>query len=617
MFENATDPVMEVEFHGRTPVITAVNAAFEEVFGVGSEVVGESVAGAIVPEDRRESHRELRDQVIRGNRVEAEVRRETADGVRDFLLRVIPFDVDDVSGGAYAWYIDITERKRREKRLRQSQRRFEAVFEDPDTFIGLLDPDGRVVRANRASLELIDADPEDVEGEPFPRTEWWERSPTAAGEVRKWIERAAGGESVRFESEHHCANGDWIHVDGIVRPVTDRGGEVVSLVVEGLETTERASHERTLEELHEATRRFMGAETPAEVADIAVETARRILDLPLTGLWLYDDARGVFDPVAWTDEAERLLGEPPIYTPENSLSGRAFREDEVLVYDDVSEQSELYNPDTENRSEIILPLGEYGVMNVGSTEVGAFDDADEFYARLLAATTEAALARAERESAYRDQRAELRRQNERLEEFASVVSHDLRGPLNVAEGRLELARRECDSDHLDTIADQLDRMEALIGDVLSLARRGETVDEPEPTALGPLVEEAWTVGTEGADGDPALRLAGDPGRVNCDRGRVHDLLANLFRNAVEHGGDGVTVEVGALDDGFYVADDGPDIPADEREDVFDAGYSTADGGTGFGLAIVEEIAEAHGWDVALAESESGGARFEFTGVERP
>jgi len=79
----------------------------------------------------------------------------------------------------------------------------------------------------------------------------------------------------------------------------------------------------------------------------------------------------------------------------------------------------------------------------------------------------------------------------------------------------------------------------------------------------------------------------------------------------------VTVTVGSLEDGFYVADDGPGIPEADREKVFESGYSTDGDGTGLGLAIVRRIAQAHGWDVTLTTSESGGARFEFHGVERP
>jgi nitrogen fixation/metabolism regulation signal transduction histidine kinase len=87
-------------------------------------------------------------------------------------------------------------------------------------------------------------------------------------------------------------------------------------------------------------------------------------------------------------------------------------------------------------------------------------------------------------------------------------------------------------------------------------------------------------------------------------------------DAVEHGSEGVTVTVGDLGErqGFFVADDGPGVPEDHRDSVFDAGYSTDDDGTGLGLSIVRTIAEAHGWETDVTESESGGARFEFGDV---
>jgi signal transduction histidine kinase len=85
-------------------------------------------------------------------------------------------------------------------------------------------------------------------------------------------------------------------------------------------------------------------------------------------------------------------------------------------------------------------------------------------------------------------------------------------------------------------------------------------------------------------------------------------------DAAERAG-AVAVRVGTTDGGFYVEDDGPGIPEADREGIFEAGYSTADGSSGFGLTIVREIAEAHGWSVAVTDGASGGARFEFSGVE--
>ncbi|MGQ4555618.1 ATP-binding protein [Halobellus sp. GM3] len=102
----------------------------------------------------------------------------------------------------------------------------------------------------------------------------------------------------------------------------------------------------------------------------------------------------------------------------------------------------------------------------------------------------------------------------------------------------------------------------------------------------------------------------------ADSDRLQNLFENLFRNAVEHAGESATVRVGLLDGrGFYVEDDGAGIPTEERDRVFDLGHSTADRGTGYGLAIVKWIADAHGWEVSVTDGTEGGARFEFTDVE--
>jgi PAS domain S-box-containing protein len=213
---------------------------------------------------------------------------------------------------------------------------------------------------------------------------------------------------------------------------------------------------------------------------------------------------------------------------------------------------------------------------------------------------------------------ELERTNERLDEFASVVSHDLRNPLTVGNGYLQAAK-DGDMAALEVVEESHDRMERIVDDALDLARQGDTVEETEPVDLVTVAERAWaTVET----GDAVLQFEGG-GTLAADRDRLQRVFENLFRNCVEHGttGDGpVTVAVGverestgpdATLTGFYVADDGPGIPADQRDRVFQSGVTTNEAGTGFGLAIVESIARAHGWAVTAEESAAGGARFTF------
>jgi len=204
---------------------------------------------------------------------------------------------------------------------------------------------------------------------------------------------------------------------------------------------------------------------------------------------------------------------------------------------------------------------------------------------------------------------QLQRQNERLDEFASIVSHDLRNPLNVAEGWLELARSEHDSDQLAAVAGAHDRMRSLVDDLLALARHGRADLDPTAVSLPGLAERCWE-----AVATPEATLAVETDTtVRAVESQLRRLLENLFRNAVEHGSPDVTVTVGELSDGFFVVDDGPGIPPEQRDVVFDSGFSTSPDGTGFGLRIVREVAEAHGWTVRVVD-DADGARFEVRGV---
>jgi len=215
----------------------------------------------------------------------------------------------------------------------------------------------------------------------------------------------------------------------------------------------------------------------------------------------------------------------------------------------------------------------------------------------------------------------LERQNARLEEFAHVVSHDIRNPLQVASGQLELAKRTGDPGALESAEDALTRIETIIENILTLARHGRTVDVTESVPLSAVASEAWeTVDTAG------LTLSFDADvELAADRERLRRLLENLFANTVEHAEGTETVRIGEIQplytatrasgdttNGFYVADDGGGIPEDIRDEVFDSGFTTATEHTGFGLAIVAQVAEAHSWDVSVTNSRNGGARFEFT-----
>ncbi|WP_368409132.1 histidine kinase N-terminal 7TM domain-containing protein [Halocatena marina] len=215
----------------------------------------------------------------------------------------------------------------------------------------------------------------------------------------------------------------------------------------------------------------------------------------------------------------------------------------------------------------------------------------------------------------KQQNDQLKRQNDHLEQFASIVSHDLQGPLSIAQGYLGLVHDECESEHVDRISTAHDEMEALIDDLLTLAREGQMVGETEVVPLDTVVNA-----TLSADHDEmTVEIESETYTVKADPGRLQQLFENLFKNAVEHAGPDVTIRVGPLEEetGFYIEDDGPGIPPSVREHVFESGYTRSSSGTGLGLAIVKSIANAHGGDVSVTDSENGGARFEIVIDDEP
>lgn len=230
-------------------------------------------------------------------------------------------------------------------------------------------------------------------------------------------------------------------------------------------------------------------------------------------------------------------------------------------------------------------------------------DGERYFTGIIRDITE----RKQREQQLHDQR-------ERLDQFADILAHDIRNPLSVAQGYTELAQQDYGHPELDDIAQALSRIEELVADVLVLSKGGKDIGDVEPVVVTESARQAWkTVETH----DATLDIEGDLGRIEADESRFRELLGNVFRNAVEHGGSDVTVRIGRLPatDGLYIADDGTGLAPEAQHHLFEYGYSTQSQGTGYGLSIVNQIADAHGWSITAGNVTDGGARFEITGIE--
>jgi PAS domain S-box-containing protein len=595
--------------------------------------------------DVRELHPDLPFVLFTGKGSEEIASEAISAGVTDYLQKGSGSEQYEVLANRVE---NAVAQHRAQQEAEQATEQMRRMYDRITDAFYALDDDWTITYVNEQAADFFDRDPAELEGEDV-------REAFPEGIVddfrEAYTEALDRQEPVTLTTESVFQPGRW--VEERVFPSED------GLSIYFRDVTERRRREQTLKALHDATRDLMQAETEIDIAETVCRVADTVLDFPGTGVRLYDPERDALVNVAIGGEESGDVEGRPEFGLDESPHGRAYRQGETVTFE--VGDDEPYDLGPFGRT-MYVPMGEYGILSVGKHDDEPFSASSVQFAEVLTENARAALDRADRESQLREREQDLEAQNERLEEFASLVSHDLRNPLNVARGHLELARATGREESFDRVAAAHDRMGALIDDLLALAREGQTVGRTEPVVLADVAERAWanvatdgiasettaealserpeeTVidggeqavieaiegnetdgtereGTHGAAtaGNPtgsATLTVEDPGTVEADAARLCTLFENLFRNSVEHADEGVTVSVTGVESGFAVCDDGPGIPEDERDRVLEYGYSADDDGIGLGLAIVKGVADAHGWSVAVGESDAGGVRFVF------
>ena len=275
--------------------------------------------------------------------------------------------------------------------------------------------------------------------------------------------------------------------------------------------------------------------------------------------------------------------------------------------------------------------GAVGMTTVGRQRCFIEDDIEllrvvggAWVSRLARARAERDLLAATEELARRN--VELERSNRELEDFASVASHDLKSPLLVVRGFLELVLEQkdelLDAEARSWLAAGLrgsDRMEQLIDDLLLFSRAGRRRHEGRVVDLGAV----WS--TAEADSRVAIRAAGATIErralpvVTGDETQLRQLFQNLLANALKFARPDVApvIEVSAAEVGsrwvITVADNGVGVPAGDRDRIFGMfsrlDETAARPGSGIGLAICQRVVAAHDGEMWVEESDSGGCRF--------
>lgn len=495
------------------------------------------------------------------------------------------------------------DRVEREQELANREQRLRTIVENVPVILFAIDQDRTITLQVGKGLDQVGVEQNQMVGETVEDT--FGDSPAIADAV----ERSLDGKPVDVTVDL------WGRAYQVWYQPIENDGEVTNVIGVAMDVTDRQQRERGIRALHDATREMMQETDHETISQIAVDTAQNALELPISAIWLRADNDPRLEPAAWSEQAGELFDELPAFEPGESISWQVYDEGESRVYDDVRQESARHNPETKIRSELIVPIGDYGVLNSGSTDPGQFDETDVILAQLLAANTRSALDRAEREAA-------LERQTDQMEFFNSILRHDVLNGMTVIRGRAQFLADELEREQLQDAETIIDWS----NDITTIIQRVRTVLDTLTGSGDPQLEPV--------DLSPALRSEVD--RIRATYPEVEfetdipdaitvranellgEVLGNVVTNAVEHNDTeglriSVTVEHDETDSPVTVriADNGRGVPDDIKEAIFrreETGHAKSTG-SGFGLFFVDSMVTEYGGDVWVEDNEPQGSVF--------
>jgi len=468
--------------------------------------------------------------------------------------------------------------------------------------VGAYDDTGRYLYINQAYADMFDTTRESLLDTPI----WKLNDAVDPDKFDGYWDSFTDGETKTSEAVHRFDDSA-VDVQTVTTRVRTPEGPFNIGTIQDISARKR--QERQLNQLYTVTDVLIEAGSVDEIAEVVSETAKRILDFERTVVRVRSETDDL-EPVSLTSGARADVGDSWSYgLDEDTEAVRALKSGETVVVNDVTAVDDGYDRGG-IASIMYLPIGSYGLISIAHHESDAFDETDIDLASILASNAETAFRRLENER-------DLRRKNERLEAFVNVITHDIPNHLTVAENRVDLACMREEFSHLEQVSTAHERIESVNSDMHTLVDHGEQIESTTWIRVADVVDGCWHSCRGESSGTLIL---GELGYIRADESRFRQLLENLFWNATEHAGPDPTIRVGLLEEGFLIEDDGPGIPASQRDDVLSPGFTEAEGGhSGFGLTIVQEISRAHGWEITITESEldssdGHGARFEFTDV---
>lgn len=483
---------------------------------------------------------------------------------------------------------------------------FEELVDTIGVGVGVYDDQGRLEYVNGAYAELLGTDEQTLEGTPI-----WDINPLVDRERFDDYWRSFDQGETRTAETTLAFDGREVPVQTVTscRVINDTRYHLGTVK----EITERKAHRHQIAALHAATREMVKAADVQDICEIAIRTAEQTFESPTIGLWLAGEHDERLEPAAMTDAARNLYGEHPVYTEGDSPAWRAYASGESLVLEDVQDEAGSYNADTRARSEVAVPLGEFGVFNMTATAPGAFTDDEITLAKTLATNTLLALERADRER-------HLERQTAQMEFFNSILRHDVLNAVTVIKSRAEFLEADLEGDQLrdaETIIDWSYDVKEIVEQVRNVLESLVNEGDPdlEPMDLGAeLRSELGRV--RSTYPEVSFDITIPDGVSVLANELLGDVLGNIVTNAIDHNDtDGLSISITVAEqDGSVIAriaDDGQGVSDERKETVFrrdETGHAKSTG-SGFGLYFVDVMMSEYGGEVWVEDNDNGGATF--------
>ncbi len=614
----------------RDPRLLFVNRRVEKLTGYAEdELLSMDVLELVHPEDRERVRQYARGRAdgTAPNRYEVRIlRKDGSVRYADFSVQAITYQGEPAGIGSIR---DVTEQRRAEEALRESEQRFRALAEETTDLVTRHAPDGTYLYASPSAKDLLGYAPEDLVGTTFQPIV----HPDDLDRVEAHIAEAhQGAQKVQFEYRAQHADGHYLWVETAGQHVPGDGG-AATLIASTRSVDERKAAEEALvrreqrvEALYEAMRGLTEARTHEQVAEHILTLIDDTLGYPISAV-RYQTEEGVLVPAAVSGTSRALMPDRPSYDlAADSLVALAFRRGETMHYDDVQALDLSYDLGVV-RACAYVPIGSHGTISVGSLHVGAIDEFDLKLIEILARNADGVIERINREDALRAARDEAEEMNRLKSAFLANMSHEIRTPLTSIIGFSEVLGEQDLGEasrfaHLIQRGGQrlLDTLNSVLD--LSQLEAGSMQLAPKDINVGQEVEGAASFFTPRAEKEDValhVHLPSDPVEAHLDASAVQRILNNLLGNAVKFTPAGGRIDVRLRTPADHVVievdDTGVGIDQDFLPHLFDAFRQESTGnartfeGSGLGLAITHQLVQLMGGTIDVTTGKGEGTCF--------